>query len=126
MQLVHAGMVCSSQQNSDRFFMELLGLAKLADKTLPASLAGPVFTLEQDLPTLKYGDDEAVFEVFVHPDAAKWASPIAHACLALADRQGLVDRCLAAGLEVRRVAKGEKEIVFVKDFDGNLYEINDI
>ena len=67
MKLVHAGLVFSSLEKSDRFFMELLGLAKTSKKNLPAELTKPIFGLDEDLAVLKYGDGQVEFEVFIHP-----------------------------------------------------------
>ena len=36
----------------------------------------------------------------------------------MADREDFLNRCDMAGLEVRRVPKDDKVVVFVQDFDG--------
>ncbi len=122
-QFEHAGIISSSEENSDRFFVELMGLEKKVRKPLEAGLAGQLFGYEQEMLLIKYGLDDAFLEIIVHPEAKKWASPIGHACLVLKDREAFVERCLSAGLSVRQVSRGDWLFVFVADFDGNLYEI---
>jgi catechol 2,3-dioxygenase-like lactoylglutathione lyase family enzyme len=46
-----------------------------------------------------------------------------HLCLTVEDRETLLERAASHGLGVNRFNTGDKEIVFLKDWDGNLYEI---
>ncbi len=52
-------------------------------------------------------------------------APYIHLCLEMDDKEHCALKCEACGLEVRRVRRGEDRLIFVKDFDGNLFEIKD-
>ena len=46
-----------------------------------------------------------------------------HLCLEVEDMEAFVDKCLASGLSVKQVPKGDSLLVFVEDYDKNLFEI---
>jgi hypothetical protein len=39
------------------------------------------------------------------------------------DREALIGACRAEGAEVLLIPRGESQLCFVRDFDGNLFEI---
>ena len=126
MKLHHAGLVCASEQNSDAFYRDLLGLTKERSRTLSADLALQIFGVETELGMIDYVGPEARFEVFISPD---WTGPpdhagrVTHICLEPSDRDDFLKRCEAAKADITRIPKGDKTLVFLRDFDGNLFEI---
>ncbi|MBU2549304.1 MAG: hypothetical protein KKB20_12880 [Proteobacteria bacterium] len=125
MKTVHAALVSASEQHADRFFQELLGLTRLKTKAVSAELAGRLFGRPEALNLIDYGGPDFRFEIFLDPDHAPTARRLDHVCLEIADREAFLDRAQAMGLEVRRAHKDGKQIVFIADFDGNLYEITE-
>ena len=123
MVLQHTGLVCSSEEKADRFYQELLGLEKLNVKTLPAELSRSLFKQDVDLPMINYANDNLHFEIFVSGRKDTVENPVSHSCIAVEDREALVRRCKSAGVEVIEVPKGESMLVFIKDYDGNLFEV---
>ena len=53
------------------------------------------------------------------------ARRIDHVCIAVESLPELLRRCEGAGVVVLRVPKGESLITFIKDTDGNLFEIKE-
>ena len=49
--------------------------------------------------------------------------PIAHVCLDVKDPDALLARARAMDVPVLRVPRGDTEVIFVQDRDGNLFEI---
>ena len=125
MLLNHIGLVSSSEEQSDRFFTKALGLTKVRTGTLSAELARRLFDLDEDFTLLHYGDGELQFEVFVplHGDLAPHV--MSHVCLEVTDRSTFLERCRALGVAIVEAPKGDSLVVFVKDFDGNLFEIKE-
>lgn len=123
MRYVHTGLVCSSEGKADRFYQEVLGLEKLNTKTLPAELSQSLFGQDVDLPMINYANDQLHFEVFISAKKDIVENQIGHTCIAVAGRDDLVKRCKSANLEVVEVPKGESMLVFIRDFDGNLFEV---
>ncbi len=123
MDLIHIGLVSSSEETADRFFGELLGLAKTRKSQLPREVTDGLFGVDQDCEIVYYGDGGLVFEVFL----TGWSEPkerrISHTCIEVADQPAFLARCREMDYEVREVAKGDKVIVFLADTDGNLFEV---
>ena len=49
MELIHIGLVSTSESHADRFFGELLGLEKTRTSQLPAAISEGLFGVNQDL-----------------------------------------------------------------------------
>ena len=123
MNWVHMGLACRSEAGADRFFVGVLGLTKSEPKTLPAPVSEGCFGVPANLSMIYYDGEGLRFEVFIDPNREPASDPIIHACLAVEERETFLARCDAAGVEVIRVPKGEKTLTFIRDYDGNLYEI---
>ena len=123
MALDHVALVCRSEDSSDRFFTEILGLAKEPPKTVPASLAKQGFFLEKEMKVITYKGERVKFEVFISDSETKPRQTIGHVCLECANVDEILKKCTAAGLGVRRGEKGDRSIYFIEDFDSHLYEL---
>ena len=125
MRLVHAALVSRSLINAERFFEQILGLQKVKDATLPKDLTQKIFNRPLECRALVYSGSGFAIEVFVSDAVKPPTDPLEHLCLEVEDREDLLERCRAAGLSVNRVPKGDSLLVFIEDFDGNLYEIKE-
>jgi len=125
MRLVHAALVSRSLINAERFFEQILGLKKIKEATLPQDLTQKVFNRPLECLALIYSGSGFAIEVLVSNAVKPLADPLAHLCLEVVDRKDFLERCRAAGLPVNSVPKGDSLLVFIEDFDGNLYEIKE-
>lgn len=125
MKLLHVALVRSSETASDRFFGEVLSLSKTGAKTAPAELCARLFGVEREHRMVYYGNEHLQFEVFLSDRRDFGAAHIGHVCLEVEDAQELLARCAAAGVEVRRAARGGSYVTFLADEDGNLFEIKE-
>lgn len=123
MLLKHAALTCSTENNADKFYRELLGLNKSKPKTLSADLAQAIFNLDADLQIIDYTNENVHFEIFVTSRIDHPSGQIAHQCLEVDDLPGFIRKCRIMGVEVALIAKGDKTLTFIKDYDGNLFEI---
>ena len=123
MRLRHVGLTCGSEENSDRFYRDLLGLEKSAVKTLPARLSEAIFNLDAELRIINYTGENVHFEIFITRQLIDQDGRIEHACLEVADLESFLEKCHAMEVEISQISKGEKILTFIKDFDGNLFEI---
>ena len=121
--LDHVALVCRSEDSSDRFFKDILGLTKEQPKTVPAALARQVFLLDKELKVVTYRGESSKFEVFISDSETAPGPVIAHVCLECQNIEELLSKCAAAGLRIRRGVKGDRTIYFVEDFDSHLYEL---
>ena len=123
MDLRHVGLTCGSEENSDKFYKDLLGLEKSGARTLPASLSKSIFNLDAELVIINYLNEDLHFEIFITDYSKDSSRQIEHLCLEVADLSVFLHKCDSLGVEVARIPKGDKTLTFIKDFDGNLFEI---
>jgi catechol 2,3-dioxygenase-like lactoylglutathione lyase family enzyme len=124
MKLNHTSVVCSSEERAERFYGRILGLKRVKDSVIDKDLTRAIFDRESECRIIAYGSEELTIEVFIPsrlPETVR--PPFVHICLEAEDPEGLLASCEEEGCEVRRVPKGEKEVCFVRDPDGNLFEI---
>lgn len=123
MVLKHVALVCGSKENSDKFYEQLLGLAKINSKILPRELSRQIFDLDSELQIINYADDTIHFEIFINSKASIDAKRIEHVCLEIEDMAAFIKKCHAMEAEILQIPKGDKLLVFIEDYDGNLFEL---
>ncbi|MEE8398167.1 MAG: VOC family protein [Desulfobacterales bacterium] len=121
--LKHVALTCSSEENADRFYRDLLGLEKLNRKTLSAELSRQIFDLDMELPIINYANDQMHFEIFITDTLNVDDRKIAHTCIEVEDLKEFLARCRNIGGTIRQVPKGDKTVTFIADPDGNLFEV---
>lgn len=126
MRVNHVALVCSSEENADDFYGGILGLEKVRTSVLPKNLARQIFGIDRECEILVYGNDRFTAEVFITTGLSRGDSSFEHVCLEVKDVETFVAECEARGVMVNRVLKGERLLTFVKDFDGNLFEIKEL
>ena len=119
----HIGLVCRSETNSDKFYESLLGLKKIGTKTVPGSLIKKIFNRDGDLKIVNYADDHTHFEIFIDPQKSHDDTRIAHVCIEVDDLDAFVEKCVRMGVSHVRIPKPGGLLTFVRDHDGNLFEI---
>lgn len=128
MQLKHVALTSSSEEKSDTFYSDLLGLTKSETKILPLELSKAIFNLETELVMVNYLNANIHFEIFItgHNGGAKGTSQkIEHTCLEVDSMETFLQKCRSLNVDVARIPKGEKTLIFIRDFDGNLFEIKE-
>jgi len=124
MRLEHAALVCSSREKAEAFYQGILGLRKDKSQTLDREMAEKIFDKPFVCDITLYKNQDMAVEVFVpHGGVEIRAGAFSHLCLKVDDREAFMGACRDAGLEVRQIPRGDGFLVFVKDFDGNLFEI---
>jgi catechol 2,3-dioxygenase-like lactoylglutathione lyase family enzyme len=126
MRLNHVAVVCSSEKSADDFYQDILGLRRIKSSVLSQDLARQIFGIDRECQMLVYGNDRFIAEVFVAADPAGRGASFEHVCLEVEDVEEFVKRCEARGVTVNRVPKGARLLTFVKDYDGNLFEIKEL
>ncbi len=125
MRLKHVGLTCGSEDNADRFYKDLLGLEKSEPKTLPVALSKSIFNIYSELVIINYLNQDVHFEIFIADSSGNSTRQIEHLCLEVGDLNDFLNKCNTLGVEVAQIPKGDKALTFIKDFDGNLFEIKE-
>jgi catechol 2,3-dioxygenase-like lactoylglutathione lyase family enzyme len=122
---VHTGLAVSSEENADRFFIDILGLEKSESKILDKKLTQNIFGIDDELLMIHYRGEAIDYEIFVHQDYIAPEKQIAHSCIKVNDLEKIVSKCKNAGVKVIEVPKGSSVVTFISDFDGNLFEVKE-
>ena len=123
MQLKHIALVSSSEEKSDRFFTNLLGLKKVSSKTIPSTLVNQIFNIDTELTIINYANDNILFEIFIDNQKRAEKNKIEHICIQVENLETFLERCRSIEINVLQVPKGDTRLTFIKDNDGNLFEV---
>jgi len=123
MHLKHVALVAGSEEKSDIFYSDLLGLTRSEAKILPLELSNAIFNIDNEIVMINYLNEHLHFEIFISDCAEDNNQRIAHTCLEIAGLDGFLKKCHSLNLDVARIPKGDKTLTFIRDFDGNLFEI---
>jgi len=123
MLLRHIALTCSSEKKSDRFYKNLLGLEKSEPKILPTPLSKAIFDVDCELMMIHYQDEQVHFEIFITGHSTHVDRHIEHVCLEVDNLQNFLKRCRDLDVETFQIPKGDRTLTFIRDYDGNLFEI---
>ena len=70
-------------------------------------------------------DENIHFEIFITGGIKINSGKIAHLCLEVSDLAVFVQKCRRLNVDVAQFPKGDKTLTFIRDFDGNLFEIKE-
>lgn len=125
MRIIHAGLVCTKEETADKFYQEVLGLTKQEPKVLDRHLSKAIFGIDAEMEMINYTSDDTHFEIFIHDREKQIGGIIEHLCIEVDDRARFLDRCRSYNVSINKIPKGEKFLVFIWDFDGNLFEVKE-
>ncbi len=125
MRLIHVALACRSVENADRFYEDLLGLERQAPKMLAGTVSKQIFELRQntEFPIINYMNNNMHFEIFIDNTCSINKEQVSHICIDVGDLTPFLEKCRTRGVTVRQIPKGDKIVTFIRDFDGNLFEI---
>ena len=121
--LQHVALTSSSEEKSDKFYQDLLGLQKSEPKTIPPTLSKALFDINSELKIINYLDENLHFEIFFSDQNSGGAKRNDHACLQIDDLEAFLEKCRTLQVKIVQAPKGDKLLTFISDDDGNLFEI---
>lgn len=119
--LQHIALEVTDSAGADRFFTGVLGLAKQKSATLEPALNHALFGNNTPVDMVVYGNDDLCIETFV--TGCPVTPSYQHLCLFVPDKSRFLDTCRKHDVTIVTAKKGDKELLFIKDPSGNLYEI---
>ena len=123
MKLHHAAVACQSEENADRFYGGVLGLKRIKTSKAGKDLIQQIFDIPLECQFIFYANENIGIEVFIIPPKKQKGLRIEHLCMEVDDREAFIATCRAGGVEVKEIPRGENMLVFIKDYDGNIFEI---
>ena len=119
--LQHIALQYDNSENADIFFTKILGLKVEKEFLLSENLSDEIFGIKENVEVKVYGNEEVKFEIFISKQEKK--NVFEHTCIKIQDKEKFIKLCRGNNIEPMFVKKGEKTLLFVKDFSNNLYEI---
>jgi len=121
----HVAVSSNTEEESDRFFIELLAMKKERAFVVSDDLMEQFFGVRKEQKIVRYGNDEVSVEAFITNDNSKVIDRFTHICLIIEDREKLIEKAKKLNFEVIKVPRKNSDgfYLFLKDHFGNLYEI---
>jgi len=116
----HAAIECNTEQSAELFFITVLGFRKIKHTSLSKEISRAIFGIESPVSFATYDNGKSRIEVFFRESEK---TTYAHLCFQVDDIKDFIARCESQGLKPFYVEKEGKQLLFVHDFSGNLYEI---
>ena len=121
--LHHVALQCFDRQKAEIFFTKILGLPKVKNFTLSDDLSDSIFGIKSSVEIDVYEDGTTRFEVFIDSSGKK--TGYEHTCIEVTNRKEFISRCKKYGIEPAVIKKEGKDLLFVMDFSGNLFEVKE-
>jgi catechol 2,3-dioxygenase-like lactoylglutathione lyase family enzyme len=122
----HVALTIDSKDHAVRFYKDILHAELVREFTISKDLVVDIFDIDhltENILVLVFEVEHIQFEVFI---VEQHRQPcFDHVCIAVDNVTAFITRCHESHLPVSIIPKGEKEIVFIKDFVGNLFEIKE-
>ena len=120
---IHIALQYSDRKKAEIFFNKILELTLDKSFTLSIDLSNDIFGLNEEVVVDVYRNEEACFEVFITKIHTKYNYE--HTCIEIDNKEEFIKRCKKYGIEPMFVKKGQKTLLFIKDFSGYLFEIKE-
>ena len=121
--LNHIALQCSDSEKAKIFFTEILGLHLEKKFVVSKELSEIIFGIIKDVEVEVYGNDRARFEVFIIQTEENHGYE--HVCMEIDDKKEFIECCKKYDVKPIIIDKNGKNLLFVKDFSGNLFEIKE-
>ncbi len=86
-------------------------------------LSEAIFGIDESVDVEVYDNNETRFEIFITQTEEKRGYE--HVCIEIDNKKEFIDRCKQYGIKPMFITKGGKNLLFVRDFSGNLFEIKE-
>lgn len=123
-ELKHVALTIDSKEHAIQFYEKILQGKRVKEFEISSDLVNQIFSISvsHEIAVMVFEVESAVFEIFIVDDH-QVAERFDHVCISVNDMHIFKKQCLQQGLRVSIIPKGEKELVFIQDFVGNLFEI---
>ncbi len=125
MKIDHVAVSSNTEEDSDRFFIELLDMKKERAFVVSDDLMELFFGVRKEQKIVRYGNDDVSVEAFITNNNSKVIDKFTHICLIIEGREKLIEKAKQLNFEVIKVPRKNTDgfYLFLKDHFGNLYEI---
>ena len=124
MKLDHIAVAATSEEESDRFFINLLDLEKTRSFAVSDELMNKFFGVNKEHNLIRYEKDGLSVEVILTEDNSKASDVFTHNCLLVENPEVFINMASSMGFKTVKVPRKDTGFYyFVRDAYSNLYEI---
>ena len=124
MKLAHIALSVSDNKEIEKFYINVLGMKQIKNFVLRKSLATNIFDINEEITVFLLQKDKVVFEIFITTGNRKQAFD--HVCISIKNRESFINKVLLNGYQVIRIERELFDLIFIKDKDGNIFEIKEM
>ncbi len=126
MKINHIALVNDSEKKADKFYQDFLGLKKLRTFKVSSDMASQIFNLKKEYKIIVYSNNQVKIEIFIDEEYKGERNSIPHVCIEVEDREKLISKAEEMGIDYSKIPKQNSFYLFVRDYNGNLFEIKEI
>ncbi|RLF31317.1 MAG: hypothetical protein DRN07_07440 [Thermoplasmata archaeon] len=119
----HVALTYSDKEKADVFFNKILGLELKKTFTLSPELSYQIFGIKQKVTVFSYENEYIRFEIYITDK--KTEHTYDHTCIIVKSFDDFIKKCKKHGLNPFLIEKDGKRYLFLRDFNGNLFEIKE-
>ena len=119
----HIAVWNSCEKNAYVFYRDILGFEFLYEFHATKRVVEDIFVLNEPMNIIVFGNEGTKIEVFINDIRSLAQHPINHICFDVENVEDVMEKVEKMNLPRRIIKRNEHNIIFIKDFDGNLFEI---
>jgi len=125
LKIEHIAVSSNSEEEADKFFINLLELKRERDFVVSEDLMEQFFSIKKAQRIIRYENEDLSVEAFITDDKNQALDKFTHTCLIVEDRIKLIERAKKLNIKVIQVPRKNSEgfYLFIQDSYGNLFEI---
>ena len=124
MKLAHIALSVSDYKEIEKFYTNVLGMKQIKNFVLKKGLAANIFGINEEITVFLLQRDKVVFEIFITTEYRKQAFD--HVCISIKNREEFINKVLLKEYKVIRIKRELFDLIFIKDKDGNIFEIKEM
>ena len=122
----HVCIEISSKERCREVFEGVLGLKLAYSFQIDKDFMERMFEIPNSCKAVVYKAGDTKIEIFIRPEMEKSGGRSSHLCLLSQDRQRVLKLAEEKGLVVLHHPRAGRPLYYIRDHDGNLYEIKEL
>lgn len=123
MKLHHLALTIQNENEVGLFYEQLLGFKLIRKFELNAEMALQIFDFNKNVRVFQLEGHGIILELFMDETAKQ--NNYNHWCLSFPDREAFIKKAQNQHAKIIRIPRENHDILFVKDFSGNIFEIKE-
>jgi len=121
--LQHVALQYNDRKKAEIFFTKILGLTLKKTFIVSKELSNNIFGIKEEVIVDAYSNEKTYIEIFITKNQRKQGYE--HIGLEIKNKEEFIKRCKKYDIEPIFVKKGERTLLFIKDYAENLFEIKE-